>query len=114
MIGGQSFQLAHEGMVFEITAESVRRFRRWYRHVLRDQLAVWMPACFLGLALPSMLSIQFLQRGTEVPESAVAAMTADGVAGAVGGSLGPLFWYLTVFCGFLVLGRLAGEPLPFF
>jgi hypothetical protein len=103
VIGGQSFQLAHEGMVFEITAESVRRFRRWYRHVLRDQLAVWMPACFLGLALPSMLSIQFLQRGTEVPESAVAAMTADGVAAAVGGPLGPLFWYLTVFCGFLVL-----------
>src|SRR5262245_16553788 len=95
VIGGQSFQLAHVGMVFPVTPESVGRFRRWYRHVLRDQLVVWIPACFLGLALPSMLSIQFLKRGTEVPESAVAAMTADGVASAVGGSLGPLFWYLT-------------------
>jgi hypothetical protein len=103
VIGGQQLQLAHVGMVFEVSAESVRRFRRWYRHVMRDQLAVWMPACFLGLALPSMLSIQFLQRGTEVPEAAVAAMTADGVARAVGGGLGPLFWYLTIFCGFLVL-----------
>jgi hypothetical protein len=103
VIGGQSFQLAHVGMVFPISAESVQRFRRWYRHALRDQLVVWMPACFLGLALPSMLSIQFLKRGTEVPEAAVAAMTAQGVASAVGGSLGPLFWYLTVFCGFLVL-----------
>jgi len=103
VIGGQSLQLAHVGMVFPITDESVRRFRRWYRHVMRDQLAVWMPACFLGLALPSMLSIQFLKRGTEVPEASVAAMTAHGVANAVGPTWGPLFWYLTIFCGFLVL-----------
>ena len=103
VIGGQSLQLAHVGMVFLVTSESVRRFRRWYRHVLRDQLVVWMPACFLGLALPSMLSVQFLKRGTEVPESAVAAMTAHGVANAVGPTWGPLFWYLTIFCGFLVL-----------
>lgn len=103
VIGGQRLQLAHVGMVFLVTAQSVRRFRRWYRHVLRDQLAVWMPACFLGLALPSMLSIQFLKRGTEVPEASVAAMTAQGVATAVGPQWGPLFWYLTIFCGFLVL-----------
>ena len=51
-------------MVFEVTSESLPRWRRWYRHVLRDQLVVWMPACFLGLALPSMLSVQFLPRGT--------------------------------------------------
>jgi hypothetical protein len=103
VIGGQSLQLAHVGMVFLISSESVRRFRSWYRHVLRDQLVVWMPACFLGLALPSMLSIQFLKRGTEVPESAVAAMTAEGVARAVGPTWGPLFWYLTISCGVLVL-----------
>ena len=30
-------------------------------------------------------------------------MTADGVANAVGGAAGPAFWYLTLFCGFLVL-----------
>ncbi len=104
MFGGQKIQLAHVGMVFLVTTESLRRFRRWYRHVLRDQLVVWMPACFLGLALPSMLSIQFLRRGTEVAESAVAAMTAQGVADAVGPALGPLFWYATMFCGLLVLG----------
>jgi hypothetical protein len=104
VIGGRGLRLSHVGMVFPITAESVRRFRRWYRHVLRDQLVVWTPACFLGIALPSMLSIQFLRRGTEVGESAVAAMTANGVAQAAGPTLGPVFWYITIFCGFLVLG----------
>lgn len=103
VIGGRRLKLAHVGMVFLATPEAVRRFRRWYRHVMRDQLAVWAPACFLGIALPSMLSIQFLRRGTEVGEAAVAAMTAEGVARAAGPALGPLFWHLTVFCGFLVL-----------
>ena len=30
-------------------------------------------------------------------------MTATGVAEAAGPSLGPIFWYITIFCGFLVL-----------
>jgi hypothetical protein len=66
-----------------------------------------MPACFLGMALPSMLSVQFLRRGTEVSDWYAAGMTADGVSAAVGerwGSpAGMLFWYLTLLCGFLVL-----------
>jgi hypothetical protein len=64
-----------------------------------------MPACFLGIALPSMLSVQFLPRGSVPDDKWLAAgMTADGVANAVGPSLGPLFWHLTLFCGLLVLG----------
>lgn len=104
IIGGSSLQLSHVGSVFLVTRESLRRWRRWYRHVLRDQLVVWMPACFIGLALPSMLSAQFLERGTQVADKWVAAtMTADGVAEAVGPRLGPSFWFMTLFCGFLVL-----------
>ena len=73
---------------FKSRRDSLPRWRRWYRHVLRDQLVVWMPACFLGMALPSMLSVQFLRRGTEVSDWYAAGMTADGVSGAVGDSLG--------------------------
>ena len=104
VVGGRNLKLAHVGMVFEVTEEAVRRFRGWYRHVLRDQLVVWTPACFLGLALPSMLSIQFLRRGTEASDWSAAAMTADAVAGAGGPTWGPFFWFMTLFCGFLVLG----------
>ncbi|MBX3438546.1 MAG: Nramp family divalent metal transporter [Planctomycetaceae bacterium] len=104
IIGGSSIQLSHVGSVFLITRESLRRWRRWYRHVLRDQLIVWMPACFVGLALPSMLSAQFLERGTVVADKWVAStMTAEGVATAVGPRLGPYFWFMVLFCGFLVL-----------
>ena len=108
MIGGRNIALSHVGMVFDVNAESLPRWRRWYRHVMRDQLCVWMPACFIGLALPSMLSVQFLARGTRADEWAAAGMTADGVRSHVassswGPTAGETFWYMTLFCGFLVL-----------
>lgn len=107
-IGGQRFELSHVGMVFPISDDSIHGFRRWYRYVMRDQFAVWMPACFVGIALPSMLSVQFLPRGTEVSNNWIAAgMTADGVRDAVGSQWGPFFWFMTLFCGFLVLAPAA-------
>ncbi len=104
VIGGQNLQLSHVGTVFPINADSLPRWKRWYRHVMRDQLVVWMPACFFGLALPSMLSVEFLPRGTVVADKWVAAvMTADGLKERVGPSWGGWFWFMTLFCGFLVL-----------
>ncbi|MDZ4820812.1 MAG: Nramp family divalent metal transporter [Planctomycetota bacterium] len=107
-IGRKQIRLSHVGMVFPLTTETIARFRRWYRHVLRDQLIVWMPACFIGIALPGMLSIVFLKRGTESSSDwEVAGLTANGVretvAGLWGGSTGELFWYLMLFCGLIIL-----------
>ena len=106
-IGGRDLALSHNGVVFEITRENVERFKRWYKHVLRDQLVVWMPACFVGLALPAMLSVQFLRRGSEVSSWNMSAMTANSVAAEVGRHWGaawiPIIWGMTLFCGFLVL-----------
>ena len=105
IIGGQTIHLSHVGKVFQITKDSLRRWKGWVRHISRDQLVVWMPACFIGLALPSMLSVQFLERGLVLENKDQAAvMTAGGVQDAVGGSLGNFCFYMTIFCGFLVLG----------
>lgn len=107
-IGGQRFELSHVGMVFPLSRNSIEGFRRWYKFVLRDQLIVWVPACFVGVALPSMLSMQFLPRGTQVTDRWIAAgMTADGLRDAVGPQWGQLFWLATLLCGFLVLAPAA-------
>lgn len=121
IVGGHAIELSHVGMVFKVTQESLARWAKWVRHIEREQIWLWMPACFLGLALPSMLSVQFLERGTELKDKyQAAAMTADGVGNAVGGpmiktelpdggtkltrpTLNYTFWCLTLFCGFLVL-----------
>lgn len=107
VVGGHNLQLSHVGMVFPINAETLGRWRRWYRHLVRDQVMMWMPACFIGLALPSMLSVQFLERGTIANDWTAAGMTAEGVSRHVGSAWGPsvgnFFWFMTLFCGFLVL-----------
>jgi hypothetical protein len=107
VIGGHNIQLSHVGMVFPVNAETLPRWRRWYRHLVRDQVCMWMPACFFGLALPSMLSVQFLPRGTRADSWTAAGMTANSVSehvgAAWGSSLGGMFWFMTLFCGFLVL-----------
>lgn len=135
IVGGHAIELSHVGMVFDPTPAALPRWKQWLYHVRREQWLLWMPACFIGLALPSMLSVQFLEKGT-IPKDKwrAAAMTAGGVADRVGGfqpgdrlkqattdeerataqsydngvagrtGWSRIFWYLTLFCGFLVLG----------
>jgi hypothetical protein len=50
------------------------------------------------MALPSMLSLEFIP-GATVEGNAAAAMTARGIAD----QYGEIFWFLTLFCGFIVL-----------
>jgi hypothetical protein len=104
VIGGHSVKLSHVGMVFPINEENKKRFAGWYRHIFRDQFFLFGIASFIGLAMPSMLSVQFLPRGTETDPWLAAGMTAGGVHDAVGVSWlkGPA-WAMTLFCGFLVL-----------
>ena len=122
MIGGQGITLSHVGCVFDVNAESLPRWRKWYNHVVRDQTLAWMMACFIGVGLPSILSVGFLPRGTECDDYNTASLTAGGVESRVanppsnvlaskigltslisGKSAGRFFWGCTLFCGFLVL-----------
>ncbi len=123
LVGGQDITLSHVGSVFEVTEESYPRWKRWVRHVARDQICVWMVACFIGVALPSMLSVEFLKRGTRTgDEWSTATLTAGGVAEHVsnaapdilasqiglssllaGPTVARFFWGATLFVGFLVL-----------
>ncbi|MCH2119217.1 MAG: Nramp family divalent metal transporter [Pirellulales bacterium] len=107
VVGGHDISLSHVGCVFEPNTESMPRWRRWYKHVVRDQLAVWLPACFIGLALPSMLSIQFLKPSDSSDNWTMAVMTAEGVQQTVtqtsGPEIGHFCWFMTILCGFLVL-----------
>jgi hypothetical protein len=122
MVGGRGIALTHVGCIFQVNDQSLPRWRRWYRHMLRDQLFIWMPACLIGVALPSMLSVEFLPRGTEAGDWNSAVMAAEGVREHVtnpptgvlvreagltlylaGAAWGNIFWALTLLCGFLVL-----------
>jgi hypothetical protein len=99
-IGGRTIGLSHTGCVFPLDDENVSRWRQWMRHIRRDQ-AIWVLASILGMALPCMMSLEFIRNAT-VTGDRVAAMTAEGIALRYP-SFGGLFWILTLLCGFLVL-----------
>jgi hypothetical protein len=103
--GGSSIELSHVGMVFLITPSALQRWRGWFRHIARDQIAVWMVCSFVGLALPCMLSLEFL-RNMPVSDHRVAAMTAEGIAGR-SPEFARFLWSMTLLVGFLTLAPCA-------
>lgn len=102
-VGGRAIELSHVGKVFAPTADARVRWAGWVRQVLRDQWFVWLPASFVGLALPAMLSVQFLPRGTVADTWVLAGLTAGGVRDHIGGLLGLFCWYMVLVCGILVI-----------
>jgi Mn2+/Fe2+ NRAMP family transporter len=111
-IGGREITLSHVGMVFKLDAPAYSRWRGWFRHILRDQLAIWMAASFIGMALPCMLSLEFI-RHAPVSGDRVAAMVAEGMADRYP-SYRDFLWPTTLLVGFLILAPgqiLAGDQL---
>jgi hypothetical protein len=104
-IGGRSIELSHNGVAFPVTPANLERWRGWFRHIVRDQVAVWMVCCFVGLALPCMLSLQFL-RNTPVSDHRVAAMVAEGMSDRFP-EFARAVWSLTLFISFLTLAPCA-------
>jgi hypothetical protein len=104
-VGRRSIELSHVGMVFEVTPAAIECWKGWFRHIVRDQVAVWMLCSFVGIALPCMLSLEFL-RNTPVSDHRVAAMTAQGTCIRFPGIAHPL-WFFTLFVGFLTLAPCA-------
>jgi hypothetical protein len=71
------------------------------RYIVEDQLVVWMFCNFVGMALPCMLSLEFI-RHAPLSGERVAAMTAQGMAQRIP-QFSHLLWFSTLLCGFLVL-----------
>ena len=99
IIGGQNVTLSHWGKVFRITPENLARFREWWKYTRFEQYYIWLIGCFVGLALPAMLTLAFVPAGQAIDQWSAAAFQAEGLAAKGGRAL----WYLTLLCGFWVL-----------
>jgi hypothetical protein len=109
LVGGRRITLSHLGKVFPLTDGNLRRWSVWRTYMLADQLVVWLPGCFLGMALPGLLSIQFAEfstlygRASDL-EWAQALILADGVRHSGGTAAASQFlWMLTLAVGMCVL-----------
>ena len=106
-IGGRNVTLSHIGKVFPINADNLRKWRGWWKYILSDQLLVWMPGCFMGMALPALLSIEFAAHspmfGADLPY-AQSLIAADGMRHAtwLGETTRELLWTVTLLVGLMV------------
>jgi hypothetical protein len=121
-IGGKPLKLSHIGKVFPVTNENLARWSGWWRIILIDQVVVWGPGCFVGMALPALLSLQFADNSplfnkpanASVAQSSSASFGADwsdAIISADGMRHDPRFsppvakalWTLALVAGLLVL-----------
>ena len=98
-VGGKEISLSHLGMVFPVTQENIQKFQEWWKYLLFDQAVIWGGGAMLGIALPAILAIEFIDPSLNLGQWQAAAFQAEGIANRHGS----IFWYLTLLCGFWVL-----------
>jgi hypothetical protein len=85
-VGGKRVNLAHTGFFFETDEEGLRRWRGWWRIVKADQWGVFFCGATLGMALPALLYVTFVPRGTDIRGLGIAAALGQSM-GAHGGPI---------------------------
>jgi hypothetical protein len=86
-VGGQKVNLSHTGFIFEPDAESMVRWRGWWRIVRADQWGIFFVGALLGMALPALLYVTFVPRGTNIMGLGVSAVLADSIVPHAGWAL---------------------------
>jgi len=106
-LGSRNVTLSHVGKIFPITDDNMRRWRGWWRYIITDQVFVWAPGCFVGMALPALLSMQFAKHSTITTEQmsvAQAIVTADGIRNAGFAPVwAQLLWIVALLTGLCVM-----------
>jgi hypothetical protein len=87
-VGGKKVALAHSGTTFEPNAESLERWRGWWRIVRVDQWGVFFVGAILGMALPALLYVTFVTAGSDIRGLGIAAALAQAVSTQKGALFG--------------------------
>jgi hypothetical protein len=102
-VGGRDVKLSHIGKVFEITEESLRRWKAWWKYIITDQVFIWAPGCFMGMALPALLSIEYARDSSMFGKEGVSysqpLITAHGIRAGEGSDI---LWFATLFVGLMI------------
>jgi hypothetical protein len=96
-VGGRKVALAHTGSTFRPDAESMARWRGWWRIVRVDQWGVYFVGALLGMILPALLYVTFVPAGSDIRGLGIAAALAHAVAQQKGALFGGVIAILGVW-----------------
>ena len=91
---GPKVDLAHTGFIFDPSPEGMHRWRGWWRVVSVDQWGVFFAGALLGMVLPALLYVEFLQRGTNIQGLGISAALASAVGTRAGAGVGIVIAFL--------------------
>jgi len=77
---GEKVTLAHTGFTFAPDREAMARWRGWWRIVVADQWGVFFGGVLLGMVLPGMLYVTFLESGQDIRGLGIAAALAEAMS----------------------------------
>lgn len=78
-VGGKKVNLAHTGFIFEPTEPMLARWRGWWRIVRVDQWGIFFIGALLGMGLPAILYVTFLEPGQDIRGYGIAATLAHAI-----------------------------------
>jgi len=78
-VAGDAVPLAHRGSTFVPDAQSMARWRAWWRIVRADQWGVFFIGALLGMALPAILYTAVIPAGEDIRGPGIAARLADAM-----------------------------------
>jgi Mn2+/Fe2+ NRAMP family transporter len=100
LVGRRKVNLSQVGNTFPLTPEYVNRFQLWMKYTKFEQYAVFAVGCFLGVALPAIMTVHFVPPGTDISKGwGGAAYQAAGIASV----FGSVAWFLTLLNGFWIM-----------
>ena len=87
-VGGKKVSLAHTGSTFEPNLDALQRWKGWWRIVRVDQWGVYFTGAVLGMALPALLYVTFVPKGSDIRGLGIAAALAQAVSTQKGAIFG--------------------------
>ena len=79
IVGAKKVNLAHNGSVFVRSEEGLARWRGWWRLVRVDQWGIFFTGALLGMGLPALLYVTFLEHGQDIRGLGIAAALANAM-----------------------------------
>ena len=97
-VGGTKVNLAHTGSTFVPNETMMSRWRGWWRIVRVDQWGIFFIGALVGMALPALLYVTFLEPGQDIRGFGIAATLAKAMEARM-----PLMGGVVAFMGAWVL-----------
>jgi hypothetical protein len=79
-VGGHTVKLAHTGSIFQLTQESLKKWKDWWRIIQVDQWGIFFVGALLGMGLPAVMYTSVFETNQEIRDVNISVALANAMA----------------------------------